>query len=88
MEIGQSANWVGVRASISPDERAPPPPPLCRIHTYSHCLTTEVVLTLGLDLPSVIVTRMKTKAPIGLILLYGVDLKNHWISIRILSLIL
>ena len=35
-----------------------------------------------------IVSNMKTKAALGLILLYGVDLKNHWIHVRILSLIL
>lgn len=52
-----------------------------------HCLTAEVGLQ-ALDLPTVIVSSRKTKAAIGLILLYGADLKNRWIHIRIWGLIL
>lgn len=43
---------------------------------------------VGLNLPTVIVSIVKTKVAIDLILLRGVDLRNHWIHARIWGLIL
>lgn len=73
VEIGPSASRAGVRTPIFILEL--PTAQLPRWGSWTGFANCDC-------------SRMKTKAAIGLIQLYGVDLKNRWIHIRILSLIL